>query len=223
MTVVASNNITLNVNGTTSAGVDAGLTIERGTSGADATFKWSEANDRFEANATIYTLGNLIADGPYIQVNANSTAADSYLYMKGTSEYLKWNDAGTQFELSDDLDVNGNVNANSVTIDDTRAKIDTGNSATWATGTTITLTTTDKNLEKAMFYIEDNTTGAVHALEALVLRNGATAMLTTYGEMYSGSALASFTADISGGALRIRGTNLSANTLTVSIVATSLL
>ena len=119
------------------------------------------------------------------------------------------------------ITVAGNADAASYTIDNTRAKIDTGNSATWATGTTITLTTTDKNLEKAMFYITDGTN--VHALEALVLRNGATAMLTTYGEMYSSTALATFTADISAGALRIRGTNTTATTLTVSVVGTTLL
>jgi len=94
-----ANNITLNANGVASAGVDAGLTIERGTSGGDATFKWIESNTRFEANGSIYTLGNLIADGPNIQVHADSTAADSFLYMKGTSEYLQWDNPHTQFEL----------------------------------------------------------------------------------------------------------------------------
>ena len=216
-----ATDITLNVNGTALAGVDAGLTIERGTSGADATFKWIESNLRFQANASIYSLGNLIADGPNIQVNADSTAADSFLYMKGTTEYLKWDNTNTQFEFSDDLEVLGNVDATSITIDDTRSRLDTGNSTTWATATTITLSTTTKNVSKCLFYITDGTD--VQTVEALALRNGATAMLTTYGEMYSGSALATFTADVSAGALRIRAFNATATTLTVSILATTLL
>jgi hypothetical protein len=126
--------------------------------------------------------------------------------------------------INNDVDVIGNVNGTSITIDDPRARLDTGNSATWATGTTITLSTTGKNVSKCLFYISDNTTGAVHTVEALALRiDATTAKLTTYAEMYSGSALATFTADVSSGSLRIRGTSASANTLTVSIIATTLL
>jgi hypothetical protein len=223
-----ATDITLNVNGTASAGVDAGLTIERGTSGGDATFKWIESNLRFQANASIYSLGNLVADGPNIQVNADSTAADSNLYMYGTTEYLRFNYTGSsatdQFELSNDLEVMGNVNATSFNIDGDRARLDTGNSATWTTGTTVTLSTTTKNVSKCLFYITDGTN--VQTVEALALRTGTgagDAMLTTYGEMYSSTALATFTADINAGALRIRGTNTTATTLTVSIVATTLL
>ena len=223
-----ATNIVLNLNGTLSAGVDAGLTIERGTSGADATFKWIEANTRFEANGSIYTLGNFVADGPNIQVNADSTAADSNLYMYGTTEYLRFNYTGSsatdQFELSNDLEVVGNVNATSFNIDDTRARIDTGNSTSWASGANIALTTTDKNVQKAIFYITDGTN--VHTLELLALRTGTGSndtKLTTYGEMYSLTPLATFTAEISGGALRIRGTNNTASTLTISILSSTLL
>ena len=223
-----ATNIVLNLNGTLSAGVDAGLTIERGTSGGDATFKWIESNTRFEANASIYSLGNLVADGPNIQVNADSTAADSNLYMYGTTEYLRFNYTGSsatdQFELSNDLEVMGNVNATSFNIDDTRARLDTGNSTSWAAGADIALTTTDKNVQKAIFYITDGTD--VHTLELLALRTGTgagDAMLTTYGEMYSSTALATFTAEISGTALRIRGTNTTATTLTISILSSTLL
>jgi hypothetical protein len=47
-------------------------------------------------------------------------------------------------------------------------------------------------------------------------------MLTTYGEMYSTAALATFSADISGGALRLRATPASSNSTTFSSVRTSL-
>ena len=63
----------------------------------------------------------------------------------------------------------------------------------------------------------------VHCLNYTALRTGAsTAMLTTYGEMYSGSALATFTADVSGGILRLLVTPASATSTVFSVVRTSL-
>jgi len=56
----------------------------------------------------------------------------------------------------------------------------------------------------------------------LALRTGATAMLTTYGEMYSVSALAAFTADVSGGNLRILVTPASTNSTTFTYYRISL-
>jgi len=56
----------------------------------------------------------------------------------------------------------------------------------------------------------------------LVLRNGASAMITTYGEMYSTAALATFSADIDSGNLRLRVTPASATSTTFTYVRTSL-
>jgi hypothetical protein len=47
-------------------------------------------------------------------------------------------------------------------------------------------------------------------------------MLTTYGELYTGSALANFTADISGGSVRLLATPASANSTTFNVVRTSI-
>jgi len=38
-----------------------------------------------------------------MSINSDNTAVDSYLYMKGTGEYLKWNNSDTRFEFSDQL------------------------------------------------------------------------------------------------------------------------
>jgi hypothetical protein len=61
-----------------------------------------------------------------------------------------------------------------------------------------------------------------HVVKATVLRNGATAMLTTYGEMYNTSSLASFTADTSSGDLRLLITPASATSTVFTAVRTAL-
>lgn len=50
------------------------------------------------------TLGNnLDVNGEIVRINANNTAADSFLYLKGSTEYLKWDNTNSRFELSDQL------------------------------------------------------------------------------------------------------------------------
>ena len=61
-----------------------------------------------------------------------------------------------------------------------------------------------------------------HAIKATVLRNGASAMITTYGEMYNNISLASFSADVSGGAIRLLVTPTSATSTVINAVRTSL-
>ena len=146
--------------------------------------------------------------------------SDSYLYMQGTGKSLKYDNANTRFEFNDDLNVTGQVDATAIVID-SQAALDT-NTGTVASTSTITVTQTTRNVMKVVVYIVDNVTSDVHTVEALALRNGATAMLTTYGEMYSTAALATFSADISGGALRLRATPASSNSTTFSSVRTSL-
>jgi hypothetical protein len=63
----------------------------------------------------------------------------------------------------------------------------------------------------------------VHTVEALVLRTGAsTALVTTYGEMYNTSALATFAADTSGGAIRLLVTPANTTSMLFTSVITSL-
>ena len=349
----AAQNIVLNTANTGIAGVDSGLTVERGTSGADATFKWIESNTRWQSNASIYTLGNLIADGPNIQVNADSTAADSFLYMKGTSKYLSFDNAQDRFEFNDALEVQGQITGtsnldlagNSITLlngtasgADAYIYVDRGSSGTDAsikweeantfwrvsnslyaddgviggnyiatngnniyfnnestnpagtsnltvkngvssgvnstfrwndttkrwqdttdgstyydlpnqnldttsdvsfggitldgrstfnTGATTTTSTsaftldeTNRNAIKLMCYIEQGTES--HALEILIMRTSTSAMMTTYGEMYTTTPLATFTADQSAGNIRVRCTPTSATSTTFSVVRYSL-
>jgi hypothetical protein len=59
-------------------------------------------------------------------------------------------------------------------------------------------------------------------LEALLFQQGGNAFLTTYAEMYSTAALAVFSADVSGGALRLRATPASANSTAFTVIRTSI-
>jgi hypothetical protein len=76
--------------------------------------------------------------------------------------------------------------------------------------------------QKVIINIIDNVSGEFHALEALAFRKGTTAYLTTYAEMYTASALATFTADVSGGAIRILATPASTNSTTFTVARISL-
>ena len=73
-----------------------------------------------------------------------------------------------------------------------------------------------------MIEITDNVTGEMHVLEALCFRKGTTAYLTTYAEMYTASALATFTADVAGGFTRVLATPASSNSTTFKVVRISL-
>ena len=61
----------------------------------------------------------------------------------------------------------------------------------------------------------------MHVLEALAFQHGSNAYLTTYGEMYTSAALATFTADVSGGNIRILATPASTNSTTFKVARVS--
>lgn len=115
--------------------------------------------------------------------------------------------------------ISGNLDIGSISIDN-RASIDTNGFTTTAT-TTVALTTSTRNAMQAMVYIVQGAN--VHTVQALVVRvDATTALLTTFAEMYNTSSLASFTADVSGGAVRLLVTPASATSTTFSVVRTSL-
>lgn len=153
-----------------------------------------------------------------------STGDHAFLLRKSTDNFAtsttiaEFKTSGST--LNSNLNVVGDLDVQSVVIDNI-ASIDTGTVTTTSTAT-VTIANTTRNVLKAVIYITDTTTNAVHTVEALALRSGATALLTTYGEMYSTAALATFSADISSGSLRIRATPASSNSTDFSVVRTSL-
>ena len=122
--------------------------------------------------------------------------------------------------VADDLQVTGSVSASSVILD-TYAVLDTGTTSTTSTSQ-VAIATSTRNAMKILVKISDNVTGDVHCCEALVLRNGASALSTIYAELYSTAALATFDADVSGGNIRLLATPASSNDTTIRVFATTL-
>lgn len=103
---------------------------------------------------------------------------------------------------------------------DGQASLDSSTLTTTSTAT-VALNLTARNAMTGLVNIIQGTN--VHCLNYTALRTGATtALLTTYGEMYNTTSLASFTADVSGGNLRLLVTPTSATSTVFSVVRTSL-
>jgi hypothetical protein len=118
-----------------------------------------------------------------------------------------------------DFETVGSFIAPSIIID-TIANI-TGDTLTTTSTATVPLTTTTRNVMSGLVNIVQGAN--VHCVNFTVLKTGAsTAMLTTYGEMYNTSSLASFTADTSSGDLRLLITPASATSTVFTAVRTAL-
>jgi hypothetical protein len=119
-----------------------------------------------------------------------------------------------------DLFVNNDVNADSYIVD----SLSTYNTQTTTTTalTPVSISATTRASQKVVIRIIDNISGEIHMLEALAFKKSTTAYLTTYAEMYTNAALATFTADVSAGAIRILATPASTNSTTFTVARISL-
>jgi hypothetical protein len=95
-------NLYLNANHTGAPSANATINVERGSS-TDATLTWNETADQWEFTNDLFAQGNYGQNGQSISINADSTAADSFLYLKGNSKYLTWNNTLSRFEFNDSL------------------------------------------------------------------------------------------------------------------------
>jgi len=100
--------------------------------------------------------------------------------------------------------------------------LDVGSYSTLSSFTLTTSTTTanqvlnsfDVSTGKTAKYIVQATSGSdIHVFECLVMHNGTTAYITTYGEMMSNSSLTTVSADISGSLVRLLVTPTNASTV----------
>lgn len=66
-------------------------------------------SDPIEVTGSITATGTISTTAQSITINSDSTAADSHLYFKGTSEWLQWGETADGFYFSNDLAVNGNL------------------------------------------------------------------------------------------------------------------
>lgn len=157
----------------------------------------------------------------YVSVNASDLTPGSEDFTMGFglmqngatfSDKMLLNSAG-------DLTIDGAFSATQINID-SRATIDTVALTTTATATVPLLTSTRNAVTGLVNIIQ----GAnVHCVNVTILRvDATTAMLTTYGEMYNTTSLASFTADVSAGSIRLLITPTSATSTVFSAVRTTL-
>jgi hypothetical protein len=223
---------------------DCNIVVDRGSS-TDASIGWEEANNfwRITNNLFVndYVIGGngLATNGNNIYFNNENTdpSGDCFITVKagggiGINPNIKWNDTTNRWQTAVDnstylnipnqnLDTTNDVNFASVIVDN----ITTYNSQTTTTTSTATvsISSTTRASQKSVIRIIDNVSGDIHMLEALAFEKGATAYLTTYAEMYTGAAaLATFTADVSAGAIRILATPASSNSTTFTVARISL-
>jgi len=172
----------------------------------------SSFSDDLRIQSGKYTAGVLGASG------------SSIAFIDNTTTYARVNPSGPTNSL--DLTTKSYVDAkvpqpigttdfvqfSGVNLDD-RAVIDTVTATTTSTAE-FSLDSTTRNAIKLMVYMQRGTDS--HLVEILIMRTSTSAMMTLYGEMYTGSALATFTADQSGGLIRVRATPTSATSTTFS-------
>jgi len=177
----------------------------------------SIANDVTIANDLAVNGGDITTTATTANVfNANATTVNIA-------------NAATTVSIGATTGVTGINNDLQVHLTATDASIAVGSQAVISTIQTITTSTspvsitfTGRDSMNGSVTIKDNVTNALHTVNFTALRNGATAMLTTYGELYTSAALANFTVDVSAGNVRLLATPASANNTTFNVVRTSL-
>ncbi len=173
------------------------------------------------ANSGTMTIGNPTLVGTQTtQAVFNTVATTVNAFGASTATAIGSTASGTT-TIGYDLLVNNSISADQIIIDN----ISTYNTETTNTslaGTPVQISGTSRVSQKAIIKIIDNVTGEVHMLEALAFRSGSAGFLTTYAEMYSSVALATFTVTGSGGNTIILANPISSNSTTFTVARTSL-
>ena len=211
---------------------NASITVNRGSS-TDATLTWDETQDRWEISngaeiqGQITGTANLDLNGNTIELISGFTGTptqDANIIVNrgsSTDASIIWNETTDQWDLSNDLQIQPSATANiGLYLGANAATV--SSLVTTATTSATAITTTTRNTMNGSVSIKDTVTGALHTVQFTALKNGATAMLTTFGELYTSAALATFTADISGGSMRLLATPASSNSTTFNVIRTSL-
>ena len=177
-------------------------------------------NYSLDVEGDAYVNSNLTVHGTTVGQFDVTNNSVSNLRVDRTSGFTGLNNTNPQAQL----DVNGNaivsgsVTASFFTIDNV-ASIDTATLTTTSTATVSLVSTTRNAIDVFVTAIQGANT---HVVKATILRNGASAMITTYGEMYNTTSLVSFSADVSAGAIRLLITPTSATSTVFNAVRTSL-
>jgi len=92
-------NLYLNKNHTGAPSSNASINVERGSS-TDASLTWNETADQWQFTNDLFVSGNYGQNGQSITINADNTAADSFLYMKGNTRHLKYDNTDEAFQFT---------------------------------------------------------------------------------------------------------------------------
>jgi hypothetical protein len=198
----------------------------------------SGADVAAQGNLFVENNGNLYVSGQSLVLNNNDTAGGNVelVAYRGTggadSRSIRWDETTDRWQTTtngstflnipnQNLDTTSDVSFGNVSIDGI-STINTQTTTNYSSLTPVSISDTTRASQKAIIRIKDNVSGEIHVLEALAFYKGTTAYLTTYAEMYSSAALATFTASISAGTLSILATPASTNSTTFTVVRTSL-
>jgi hypothetical protein len=164
-------------------------------------------NDLSPGISTTFNLFNTITTD--LNIGGAATSVDIGSTVSGTTT------------IGYDLLVNNNVDADQYTVDNL-STYNTQTTNTSLAGTPVSISATTRVSQKSIIKIIDNVTGEVHMVEALAFRSGTAGFLTTYAEMYSSVALATFTVTGTGGFTTILANPISSNSTTFTVARISL-
>lgn len=208
--------------GATSANVDVGLILHRGGA-ANVAFVWQESSDQFilattsstgvtNANIAVSSYANLQA-GYFIGDGSRLTNVGEY----GNTQVAQYLPTHLEALSGTTLTITGNIIQGTV-------PVLTSSSVTTSIGTSATaldtFATASYRSAKYVISINDITTTQFQTCEILLVQDGTTATISTYGSVWSGTTnRMNFAATIAGGTLTLYGTGISINN-TVKLVRT---
>lgn len=162
------------------------------------------------ATGNVVTGGNIYLNRSNSAYNGGSANASIVVDRIATDASITWNETFSNWIFTNDVNVeDGNVNASSMSVDSV---------AYWNSSALSTTSTAATNLHsfstasyRSSKYTVQMTRGTDYqVVEIMVLHNGTTGFITTYGDLNTGVNLATFDADVSGGFCRLRVTPTSA-------------
>lgn len=221
---VEDNIIVLNSGVTAAPSLNAGITIERGTS-ADAELRWNEATDTWQISSDSSTYAN-IASGAFV---ANVTAGTGVTITNAGGEaanptFAIGQAVGTTDSVTfGNTSVTNTMSAGAITIDSTGEL----NTSTQAVGvnTITTVDSFDKTAYRTAKYLIQVTQGSKHtSSEVLLVHDGTTSYMSEYAVIELGASRIPMTVStsISSGnvLLRVTITDAASTNATVKVART---
>ena len=120
--------------------------------------------------------------------------------------------------LADTLTINATIN-NAVKIEESLIDTSTTAFTTTTQAAVYTYTASSYRTGKFIVQIVDTTNSQYHSIEMMLIHNGTTVNIVSYGAVHTAAELGTFDADISGGNVRLLFTPVGATNKTVKVIA----